>query len=234
MDVEIRYFDGCPNWRDTDELVRRMVKELAVDAVVSHRLVETPEEAERLDFVGSPSVLVDGVDPFMEPGAAVGLSCRVYRTESGFAGSPSETQLRSAIEAASLPAVVFLCVHNAGRSQMAAGWARHLGGDRLRVFSGGSNPGAEVNPAAVAVMSEMGIDISGAAPQRWTDEIVRSADVVVTMGCGDECPFFSGVRYEDWALDDPAGLPVEQVRPIRDEIRSHVEDLLSRLGVVTV
>ena len=100
MDIEIRYFDDCPNWRDTDELVSRLVGELGVDAVVRHRMVETVEEAERLSFVGSPTVVIDGVDPFVQPGAPVGLSCRVYRTESGFAGSPSEAQLRSALRAA--------------------------------------------------------------------------------------------------------------------------------------
>jgi len=129
------------------------------------------------------------------------------------------------------PSIVFLCVHNAGRSQMAAGWARHLAGNGARVFSGGSNPGAAVNPAAVGVMAEAGIDISTAVPQRWTDDDVRNADVVITMGCGDTCPLFPGVRYEDWELTDPAGLDVEAVRPIRDEIRSRVEDLLDRLGV---
>jgi hypothetical protein len=100
MDIEIRYFDDCPNWRETDALVRRLVAELGVDAVVGHRLVETVDEAERLGFVGSPTVLVDGVDPFAKPGAPVGLSCRVYRTEVGFAGTPSESQLRVAITAA--------------------------------------------------------------------------------------------------------------------------------------
>lgn len=100
MNFEIRYFDDCPNWRDADELVSRLVGELGVEAVVRRRLVKTPEEAERLSFVGSPTVVIDGVDPFLEPGAAVGLSCRVYRTESGLAGSPSEAQLRSAVEAA--------------------------------------------------------------------------------------------------------------------------------------
>ncbi len=127
--------------------------------------------------------------------------------------------------------VVFLCVHNAGRSQMAAGWARHLGGGAVEVFSGGSDPAAETNPSAVAVMAEAGIDIAGALPQRWTDEIVREADVVVTMGCGDTCPFFAGVRYEDWAVPDPAGLSPAEVAPIRDEIRDRVADLLHRLGV---
>lgn len=129
------------------------------------------------------------------------------------------------------PAIVFLCVHNAGRSQMAAGWARHLGGDRIELFSGGSDPASEVNPAAVAAMAEVGVDISSHLPQPWTDEIVQAADVVVTMGCGDACPLFPGVRYEDWELTDPAGKGVEEVRPIRDEIRDRVADLLERVGV---
>ena len=114
---------------------------------------------------------------------------------------------------------------------MAAAWARHLGGDRVDVYSGGSDPAATVNPAAVAVMAEVGIDLSAAQPQRWTDEIVSSADVVVTMGCGDECPLFPGVRYEDWELTDPAGLGTDEVRSIRDEIRSRVAGLLGTLGV---
>lgn len=131
------------------------------------------------------------------------------------------------------PALVFLCVHNAGRSQMAAGWAQHLAGERVEVFSGGSDPADEVNPAAVAAMAEVGIDVSSTPPQPWTDEIVKAADVVVTMGCGDACPVFPGIRYEDWELDDPAGLTVEEVRPVRDEIRARVEDLLARLGLAT-
>ena len=129
--------------------------------------------------------------------------------------------------------IVFLCVHNAGRSQMAAGWARHLGGDGVEVYSGGSDPAASVNPAAVEAMAEVGVDIATAVPQRWTDEIVQAADVVVTMGCGDECPFFPGVRYEDWPLEDPAGLGVDAVRPIRDEIKSRVEALLAELQPTT-
>ena len=135
--------------------------------------------------------------------------------------------------AAPRPAIVFLCVHNAGRSQMAAGWARHLGGDRVEVFSGGSDPAAAVNPSAVEAMAEAGVDIASAMPQRWTDDIVRAADVVITMGCGDTCPYFPGVRYEDWPLQDPAGMGVASVRPIRDEIKASVEDLLIRLGVLS-
>jgi protein-tyrosine-phosphatase len=129
------------------------------------------------------------------------------------------------------PSVLFLCVHNAGRSQMAAGFARHHGGDQINVFSGGSEPAASVNPAAVEAMAEIGIDITVATPQRWTDAEVRAADVVVTMGCGDTCPVFPGVRYVDWELEDPAGKPVEEVRPVRDEIELRVRRLLADLGV---
>ena len=130
-----------------------------------------------------------------------------------------------------VPVVLFLCVHNAGRSQMALGWFTRLAGDRALAWSGGSDPGSAVNPAAVAAMAEVGIDISDEFPKPWTEEIVRAADVVVTMGCGDACPIFPGKRYEDWELDDPAGRAVEDVRPIRDEIRRRVEDLLARLEV---
>ena len=130
-----------------------------------------------------------------------------------------------------LPTVLFLCVHNAGRSQMALGWFNHLAGERAVAWSGGSEPGHEINPSAVAAMAEIGIDITGEFPKPWTDEIVRAADVVVTMGCGDACPFFPGKRYEDWALEDPAGHSVEQVRTIRDEIGSRVRALLASLGI---
>lgn len=122
--------------------------------------------------------------------------------------------------------MLFLCVHNAGRSQMALGLFRHLAGDRAIAWSGGSEPAAEVNPGAVAAMAERGIDISGEFPKPWTDEAVRDADVVVTMGCGDTCPFFPGKRYEDWVVEDPAGKSVEQIRPIRDEIERRVRRLL--------
>ena len=127
------------------------------------------------------------------------------------------------------PSVLFLCVHNAGRSQMAAGWMRHLAGDRVDVFSGGSEPADAVNRAAVAAMAEVGIDISSELPQPWSDEIVRAADVVVTMGCGDACPFFPGKRYVDWELEDPAGRPLEEVRPIRDDLERRVRALLGEL-----
>jgi arsenate reductase (thioredoxin) len=129
------------------------------------------------------------------------------------------------------PIVLFLCVHNAGRSQMALGFFRHLAGDDAVAWSGGSEPASEVNPAAVAAMAERGIDISHEFPKPWTNEVVQAADVVVTMGCGDACPVFPGKRYEDWVLDDPAGLGVEAVRPIRDEIERRVRRLLAELDV---
>ncbi|MGD9798310.1 MAG: arsenate reductase ArsC [Acidimicrobiia bacterium] len=130
-----------------------------------------------------------------------------------------------------LPTVLFLCVHNAGRSQMALGWFNHLAGGRAVAWSGGSEPGSEINPSAVAVMAEVGIDIAEEFPKPWTDEIVQAADVVVTMGCGDSCPLFPGKRYEDWELDDPAGQGVDAVRPIRDDIEQRVRGLLRSLDV---
>lgn len=130
-----------------------------------------------------------------------------------------------------LPTVLFLCVHNAGRSQMAMGFFEHMADDLAVAWSGGSEPGAEVNPAAIAAMHERGIDISSEFPKPWTDDIVRAADVVITMGCGDACPIFPGKRYEEWTLDDPAGLTVEEVRPIRDEIERRVRHLLGELGL---
>ena len=132
-----------------------------------------------------------------------------------------------------VPVVLFLCVHNAGRSQMALGWFNHLAGERAIAWSGGSEPGIEVNPAAVAAMAEVGIDIAREFPKPWTEEIVRAADVVVTMGCGDACPLYPGKRYEDWELADPDGLDVAAVRAIRDDIRCHVEALLTTLDVQT-
>lgn len=127
------------------------------------------------------------------------------------------------------PTVLFVCVHNAGRSQMAAGYLQHLGGDRVRVYSAGSEPADRVNAVAVQAMAEDGIDIGGAEPAVLETDTVRGSDVVITMGCGDACPVFPGKRYEDWELDDPAGLAIEDVRPIRDAIRSRVEGLLASL-----
>ena len=129
----------------------------------------------------------------------------------------------------SLPTVLFVCVHNAGRSQMAAGFLQHLAGDRVEVLSAGSQPADAVNPAAVAAMAEVGIDLAAATPKLLTDAAVQEADVVVTMGCGDACPIYPGKRYEDWPLDDPAGQGIEAVRPIRDAIRERVEVLVAEL-----
>ena len=130
--------------------------------------------------------------------------------------------------------VLFLCVHNAGRSQMAAGWLRHLAGDRVDVLSGGSAPAEQINTAAVESMREVGIDITDQFPKPWTEETLTAADVVVTMGCGDACPVIPGKRYLDWELDDPAGKPVELVRPIRDDVERRVRVLLADLGVAPV
>ena len=128
------------------------------------------------------------------------------------------------------PTVLFVCVHNAGRSQMAAGWLRHLAGDRVQVLSAGSEPAEQINPVAVEAMQEVGIDISAARPKTLTAEAVQACDVVITMGCGDACPFYPGKRYEDWKLDDPAGQGLESVRPIRDQIRTRVEALIASLA----
>jgi arsenate reductase len=127
------------------------------------------------------------------------------------------------------PTVLFVCVHNAGRSQMAAGYLQHLAGERIEVLSAGSQPADQINPVAVAAMAEEGIDITAGAPKVLTTEAVQASDVVVTMGCGDACPYFPGKRYEDWKLDDPAGQGIESVRPIRDEIRGRIETLISEL-----
>ncbi|MGI5243136.1 arsenate reductase ArsC [Dactylosporangium sp. CA-139066] len=129
------------------------------------------------------------------------------------------------------PVVLFLCTHNAGRSQIALGFFTHLTGDRAVAWSGGSEPGTEVNPAAVAAMAERGIDITDEYPKPWTDEVVRAADVVVTMGCGDACPVFPSTRYENWVLDDPAGWDLDGVRPLRDEIERRVRRLIDQLGI---
>lgn len=133
------------------------------------------------------------------------------------------------VEAMTTPTVLFVCVHNSGRSQMAAGWLQHLAGDRVHVLSAGSAPADSINPVAVEAMLEVGIDIAANQPKVLTTEAVKDSDVVITMGCGDTCPFFPGKRYEDWVLDDPAGQGIESVRPIRDEIKSRVEQLLSEI-----
>lgn len=134
---------------------------------------------------------------------------------------------------ATAPVVLFVCRTNAGRSQMAMGWFGHYAGERAVAWSAGADPASQVNPAAVDAMAEVGVDISREFPKPWTEEIVRAADVVVTMACGDRCPVFPGTRYLDWAVDDPAGLPVEQVRPIRDQIERRVLDLLDEMSIDT-
>lgn len=131
----------------------------------------------------------------------------------------------------SRPSVLYVCVHNAGRSQMAAAYTHHLSGGRVEVRSAGSAPAETINPAVREAMLEEGIDISAERPKILTTEVVKASDVVITMGCGDTCPYFPGKRYEDWVLDDPAGQGVDSVRPIRDEIRARVRTLLEELGV---
>ena len=131
------------------------------------------------------------------------------------------------------PSVLFVCVHNAGRSQMAAGFLRELGGDRVEVRSAGSQPGKMLNPTAAEAMAEIGIDITDQHPKILTPDTVKTSDVVITMGCGDACPIFPGKRYEDWELDDPAGQGIETVRTIRDDIRARVESLLTSLSITT-
>jgi arsenate reductase len=130
------------------------------------------------------------------------------------------------------PTVLFVCVHNAGRSHMAAGFLQHLAGDRIQVLSAGSEPAAEINAVAVVAMAEVGIDITGAEPKILTTEAVQESDVVITMGCGDACPFFPGKRYEDWELDDPAGQGIDSVRAIRDDIKARIETLINEVAPV--
>ena len=129
----------------------------------------------------------------------------------------------------SRPNILFLCVHNAGRSQMAAGFAREIGGDKIKVWSGGSEPASQINKIAIQAMNEIGIDISGQIPAKWSDSDIAQADVVITMGCGDTCPFVAGKRYEDWQLNDPAGQAIDAVRIIRDDIRQRVAALIDSL-----
>lgn len=177
---------------------------------------------------------VETVERFLVESMALLGDARVKTWTAVLAERLTHDRLRALVRLETAPAdlnpsVLFLCVHNAGRSQMAAGWMRHLAGERVDVFSGGSQPATSLNAAAVAAMAERGIDIGDELPQPWADEMVRAVDVVVTMGCGDACPVYPGKRYVDWDLDDPAGRPVEEVRPIRDEIERRVRALLSEL-----
>ena len=127
------------------------------------------------------------------------------------------------------PSVLFLCVHNAGRSQIGAGWMRHLAGEEIQVYSAGSSPAEQINPVAVEAMSEIGIDIKTQQPKKWTDEIVREVDVIISMGCGDTCPVYPGKRYIDWKIEDPAGQEIEIIRIVRDQIKKHVQELIVEL-----
>ena len=127
------------------------------------------------------------------------------------------------------PSVLFLCVHNAGRSQIGAGWMRHLAGEAIQVYSAGSSPAEQINPVAVEAMSEIGIDIKTQQPKKWTDEIVREVDVIISMGCGDTCPVYPGKRYIDWEIEDPAGQEIEMIRIVRDQIKKHVQELIVEL-----
>ena len=127
------------------------------------------------------------------------------------------------------PSVLFLCVHNAGRSQIGAGWMRHLAGEAIQVYSAGSSPVEQINPIAVEAMSEIGIDIKNQQPKKWTDEIVREVDVIISMGCGDTCPVYPGKRYIDWEIEDPAGQEIEMIRIVRDQIKQYVQELIVEL-----
>ena len=198
--------------------------------------LQVREAAERLRRRFDGWLNADTIDRFMNESVDM-LVERANTTEwipllaERFARDRLRALARLDSDATLNPSVLFLCVHNAGRSQMAAGWMRHLARDQVDVFSAGSEPADQVNEAAVAAMSEKGIDISSELPQPWADEIVRAADVVVTMGCGDACPIYPGKRYVDWEVDDPAGKTLEAVRPIRDDLEQRVCGLLSELEI---
>jgi protein-tyrosine-phosphatase len=198
------------------------------------------EAAERLKrrFAGQLNVetierfLYDSLDKLLE---MAHTTAWVPLLAERFANDRMRAMIRLESSPTSLsPSVLFLCVHNAGRSQMAAGFMRALAGATVDVFSGGSEPAESVNRAAVEAMAEKGIDISGEIPQPWADEIIRAADVVVTMGCGDACPIFPGKRYVDWEVGDPAGKTLEEVRPIRDDLEQRVLGLMAELGMAPV
>lgn len=206
--------------------------DLSVDQRVALKTAATRLQTEFADMFGVESIerfLYSSYDQFAHrasiakflPLLAERFARRRLRAVAKVEGKSSDSK----------PIVLFLCTHNAGRSQMAMGFFTQLAGDAAVAWSGGSEPGDEVNPAAVQAMAEVGIDISGEYPKPWTDEIVQAADVVITMGCGDACPVFPGRRYEVWVLDDPAGQDVEGVRPIRDNIEERVRRLLGDLGV---
>ena len=147
-----------------------------------------------------------------------------------FARQRLQAMTRIEVTSKERPGVLFLCVHNAGRSQMAAGWLRNLAGDRVDVFTGGSEPGSELNPVVVKAMAEVGVDIHEEFPKPWTDEVVRAVDTVIAMGCGDVCPIYPGKSYLNWDLDDPESMDLDSVRVVRDEIKSRVEQLIGELA----
>ena len=200
---------------------RRLVLEVAEGLAPRFQGVLGPETIQRYVVDSMHQLLATA-----RPTASLSLLTERFARERLQALAKLQGSLPSVV-----PAVLFLCVHNAGRSQMAAGWTRRLAGERVVVYSGGSEPAAEINAAVVAAMDEVGIDVREEFPKPWTDEVVRVVDVVITMGCGDACPVYTGKRYEDWELDDPRGRGVESVRPIRDEIRRRVEALLVSLAV---
>jgi arsenate reductase len=215
-----------------------MTTELSALPLDQQTLVRRVVANIQTDFVGTfgtetiQRFVVDSLDKLM-PTATVTTFLPVLSEKFAKERLRALARVEGAVPATT-PGVLFLCVHNAGRSQMAAGWLRHLAGDRVDVWSGGSEPTSQINPAAVEAMAEVGIDITDEFPKPWTEEIVRAADVVVTMGCGDACPLFPGTRYEDWDLEDPAGQSVDAVRPIRDEIRGRVEQLMASLDIEAV
>jgi len=199
--------------------------------------VQIREAAERLNRRFAGQLNTETIERFMNESldmlvAKANTSTWVPLLAERFARDRLRALVRLDADPSTLnPSVLFLCVHNAGRSQMAAGWMRHLAGDDVDVFSGGSEPAEEVNKAAVAAMVEKGIDISAEIPQPWADEIVRAADVVITMGCGDACPVFPGKRYVDWEVEDPSGKSIEGVRPIRDDLEQRIRNLMSDLEI---
>jgi protein-tyrosine-phosphatase len=172
------------------------------------------------------------LDSFKELAAKATITDWLVIGAERFAGQRLEALVQGEDHSAKkIPAVLFLCVHNSGRSQIALGWFTHFAGDRAIAWSGGSEPGSEINGNVVAAMAEIGIDISSEFPKPWTHEFVGAADVVVTMGCGDACPLLPGKHYEDWEVDNPLGKSIAEIRPIRDEIGRRVNDLLDRLDV---
>jgi protein-tyrosine-phosphatase len=201
----------------------------------TEQLLEIKTAARRLEHEFAGTFSVDAIEWYMTD------SQTKLETRSRYSArlpAPIEQFTRDRLKALARfearpeqPAVLFLCVHNAGRSQMAAGWLRHLADDTVEVYSGGADPAAGINATAVAAMAEVGIDIASEYPKPWTEEIARAADVIVTMGCGDACPLYPGKHYEDWELTDPAGQPIQVVSTIRDEIERRVRELIASLDV---